>query len=110
MGVHANIADRIGIMYAGKFVEEADTETIFGNPHHPYTKFLIDSLPKFGDKTTRASAPGSPPDLANLPGGCPFHPRCPHVIDQCTEQMPDLINIREHHKVACWLIKGEEYG
>jgi peptide/nickel transport system ATP-binding protein len=110
MGVHANIADRIGIMYAGKFVEEADTEIIFGAPHHPYTKFLIDSLPKFGDKTTRASAPGSPPDLAKLPGGCPFHPRCPHVIEQCTEQMPDLINIGEHHKVACWLIKGEEYG
>jgi peptide/nickel transport system ATP-binding protein len=110
MGVHANIADRIGIMYAGKFVEEADTETIFGAPKHPYTKFLIDSLPRFGDKTTRASAPGAPPDLANLPGGCPFHPRCPHVVQQCIEQMPDLININDHHKVACWLITGEEHG
>lgn len=110
MGVHANIADRIGIMYAGKFVEEADTETIFGEPRHPYTQFLIDSLPKFGDKTTRKSAPGSPPDLANLPGGCPFHPRCPLVIDRCREQMPDLININDHHKVACWVTTGEENG
>ena len=110
MGIHANIADRIGIMYAGKFVEEADTETIFGDPQHPYTKFLIDSLPRFGDKTTRASAPGSPPDLANLPGGCPFHPRCPYVIEQCVEQMPELININDHHMVACWLITGEDYG
>jgi peptide/nickel transport system ATP-binding protein len=110
MGVHANIADRIGIMYAGKFVEEADTETIFGNPQHPYTKFLIDSLPKFGDKTTRESAPGSPPDLGNLPEGCPFHPRCPYVVEQCTKQMPDLININDNHKVACWLITGEKHG
>jgi peptide/nickel transport system ATP-binding protein len=110
MGVHANIADRIGIMYAGKFVEEADTETIFGEPRHPYTKFLIDSLPKFGDKSTRESAPGSPPDLANLPGGCPFHPRCPHATEQCTEQMPDLVNIDIHHKVACWLITGGNNG
>jgi peptide/nickel transport system ATP-binding protein len=110
MGVHANIADRIGIMYAGKFVEEADTETIFGNPQHPYTKFLIDSLPRFGDKTTRGSAPGSPPDLANLPGGCPFHPRCPHTMEQCIEKMPDLIKVNDHHKVACWLITGEENG
>jgi len=110
MGVHANIADRIGIMYAGKFVEEAETETIFGDPQHPYTKFLIDSLPVFGDKSTRESAPGSPPDLANLPGGCPFHPRCPYAIEQCTKQMPDLININDNHKVACWLISGEDNG
>ena len=110
MGVHANIADRIGIMYAGKFVEEADTQTIFGDPQHPYTKFLIDSLPRFGDKTTRESAPGSPPDLGNLPGGCPFHPRCPYTVEQCVQQMPDLIKISDHHKVACWLITGEEHG
>ena len=75
MGVHANIADRIGIMYAGKFVEEADTQTIFGDPQHPYTKFLIDSLPKFGDKTTRESAPGSPPDLGEFARRLPLPPQ-----------------------------------
>lgn len=107
MGVHANVADRIGIMYAGKFVEEAETKTIFGNPQHPYTKYLINSLPRFGDKTTRESAPGSPPDLANLPGGCPFHPRCPYTTDQCREQMPELMNTNDEHKVACWSIIGE---
>ena len=83
MGVHANIADRIGIMYAGKIVEEAPTEKIFGEPAHPYTQYLINSLPKFGDKSTRESVPGSPPSLANLPSGCPFHPRCPHAMDVC---------------------------
>jgi peptide/nickel transport system ATP-binding protein len=108
MGVHANIADRIGIMYAGKIVEEAPTEKIFGEPAHPYTRFLIDSLPRFGDKTTRSSVPGNPPSLANLPDGCPFHPRCPHTMEVCTKQMPDLINLDVDHKVACWLVDEGE--
>ena len=103
MGVHANIADRIGIMYAGKIVEEGTTEQIFGNPLHPYTQFLINSLPKFGDKDVRHSVPGSPPSLADLPSGCPFHPRCPHAMEICTQQMPDFSHLDEDHKVACWL-------
>jgi peptide/nickel transport system ATP-binding protein len=103
MGVHANIADRIGIMYAGKIVEEGTTEQIFGNPLHPYTQFLIDSLPKFGDKEVRHSVPGSPPSLADLPTGCPFHPRCPHAMEICTQQMPEFSYPDENHRVACWL-------
>jgi len=110
MGVHANVADRIGIMYAGKIVEEGTTEIIFGNPLHPYTQYLINSLPRFGDKTTRESVPGSPPSLADLPNGCPFHPRCPHVLDICKEQMPNLINLDTNHKVACWLVGEGENG
>ena len=104
MGVHANIADRIGIMYAGKMVEESTTEMIFGDPRHPYTQFLINSLPRFGDKSTRSSAPGSPPSLANLPEGCPFHPRCPFVQEICTQEMPAMLNLSTNHKVACWLV------
>jgi peptide/nickel transport system ATP-binding protein len=104
MGVHANIADRVGIMYAGKMVEEATTEKIFGNPLHPYTRFLINSLPRFGDKTARSSVPGNPPSLSNLPSGCPFHPRCPHTTDVCREQMPELVKLDTDHKVACWLV------
>jgi peptide/nickel transport system ATP-binding protein len=103
MGVQANVADRIGIMYAGKMVEEATTEKIFGDPLHPYTQYLINSLPRFGDKTTRESAPGSPPSLSDLPSGCPFHPRCPYVLEICEEQMPSFIGLAAHHKVACWL-------
>ncbi len=103
MGVHANIADRIGIMYAGKIVEEGTTEQIFGDPLHPYTQFLINSLPKFGDKNVRHSVPGSPPSLADLPTGCPFHPRCPHAMEICTQQIPEFSYPDEHHKVACWL-------
>lgn len=110
MGVHANVADRIGIMYAGKIVEEAPTEKIFAEPAHPYTQFLINSLPKFGDKTMRESAPGSPPSLADLPAGCPFHPRCPHVKDICREKMPEYTQIADDHRAACWLIGEEEHG
>jgi len=110
MGVQANIADRVGIMYAGKIVEEATTEKIFDEPFHPYTQYLIDSLPRFGDKTVRGSVPGSPPSLANLPSGCPFHPRCPRVLDICTKQMPSLVSLEVNHKVACWLVGEGENG
>jgi len=110
MGVHANVADRIGIMYAGKIVEEGTTEQIFGQPLHPYTQFLINSLPKFGDKNIRSSVPGSPPSLADLPPGCPFHPRCPHVKEICTQQMPDFSHPDENHRVACWLIGEGKHG
>ena len=110
MGVHANIADRIGIMYAGKIVEEATTERIFAHPLHPYTRFLINSLPKFGDKRMRDSCPGSPPSLIDPPSGCPFHPRCPHVTDICRQQMPDFNQVDKDHKVACWLVGEEQHG
>lgn len=110
MGVHANIADRIGIMYAGKIVEEAPTEVIFGEPLHPYTQYLINSLPKFGDKSPRESVPGSPPSLSELPTGCAFHPRCPFAMDVCREKEPPYINVKPDHKVACWLIEGGNDG
>ncbi len=110
MGVQANIADRVGIMYAGKIVEESTTEKIYGEPYHPYTRFLINSLPKFGDKTVRESVPGSPPSLANLPSGCPFHPRCPRVMEICRKEVPAFTMIDSDHKVACWLAGGGENG
>jgi peptide/nickel transport system ATP-binding protein len=110
MGVQANIADRVGIMYAGKIVEESTTERIYGDPAHPYTKYLINSLPRFGDKTTRESAPGSPPDLSKLPDGCPFHPRCPYALDICGKQMPGFTRLEPNHRVACWLVGEGENG
>jgi peptide/nickel transport system ATP-binding protein len=110
MGVQANVADRVGIMYAGKIVEEATTEKIFDEPFHPYTQYLIDSLPRFGDKTVRGSVPGSPPSLADLPSGCPFHPRCPRVLDICTKQMPSLVWLKVNHKIACWLAGDGKNG
>jgi peptide/nickel transport system ATP-binding protein len=110
MGVLANIADRIGIMYAGKIIEEAGVERIFGCPVHPYTQYLINSLPKFGDKTVRESAPGQPPSLVDLPPGCAFHPRCKFAMPVCREQAPVSRMVGDQHRVACWLTQEAERG
>ena len=87
MAVHANVADRVAIMYAGRIVEEAPTEVIFNASLHPYTQHLIRSLPMIGDKSSKAGLKGTPPNLANPPTGCRFHPRCPlregHLPDGC---------------------------
>ena len=108
MGVHANLADRIAILYAGKLVEEAETQRIFKTPQHPYTQYLIESLPRLGDKTERSSIPGRPPALDNPPEGCRFHPRCPHAMDVCTKEVPPLVDIGEGHKTACFLVSEEK--
>lgn len=105
MAVHANVADRVAIMYAGRIVEEAPTRTIFNKPCHPYTQHLIQSLPTIGDKTNRASLGGSPPNLANPPQGCRFHPRCPLVMDICRTERPAMVVLEEGHRVACHLVK-----
>ena len=108
MGVHANLADRIAILYAGKLVEEAETQSIFKNPLHPYTQHLIESLPRLDDKTERSSIPGRPPALDTPPEGCRFHPRCPHAMDVCTKEVPPLVDIGEGHKTACFLVSEEK--
>lgn len=113
MGVHANLANRIAVLYAGKLVEEADTSTIFRNPHHPYTKHLISSLPRFDDNKDRTSIPGRPPALDNPPTGCRFHTRCPHVMDICRHKEPALVQVENStadsaHRVACFL-ESEAY-
>lgn len=105
MGVLANIADRIGIMYAGKIIEEARVETIFEEPIHPYTKYLINSLPQFGDRGMREGAPGAPPSLVNLPSGCAFHPRCRFALEICRQKVPEFQSVNAQHRVACWLLQ-----
>ncbi len=109
MGVLANIADRVGIMYAGKIIEEAKVEAIYEDPQHPYTQYLINSLPKFGDKEKRESAPGAPPSLVDLPSGCAFHPRCRHAMDICRQEAPVYKTVKHEHKVACWLVEEDEH-
>ena len=107
MGVLANIADRVGIMYAGKIIEEARVETIFEQPIHPYTSYLINSLPEFGDKEMRESAPGAPPSLVDLPSGCAFHPRCRYAMEKCRQIVPECKQVSEQHRVACWLTEED---
>ncbi|MCC9077637.1 ABC transporter ATP-binding protein [Litorilinea aerophila] len=108
MGVHANLADRIAVLYAGKLIEEADTRTIFKRPQHPYTQYLIQSLPKIEDKTERVSIPGRPPALDNPPSGCRFHPRCPYAMPICKKEAPPLIESERGHRVACFLVSEEQ--
>ncbi|MCB0132164.1 MAG: ABC transporter ATP-binding protein, partial [Caldilineaceae bacterium] len=104
LGVHANLADRIAVLYAGKLVEEADTRTILKEPRHPYSQFLIKSLPDLDERSERLSIPGRPPALDNPPAGCRFHPRCPLVIDKCRTDDPEIIPIAPGHRVACHLV------
>ena len=108
MAVHANVADRVMIMYAGRIMEEGVTETIFQAPRHPYTKHLIGSLPKIGERTTRVGLPGSPPNLSDPPAGCRFHPRCPEAMDVCRTVVPEMLQLANRHRVACHAVAKEE--
>ena len=102
MSVHANMADRVGIIYAGRLVEEGPTRQMFTAPKHPYTAHLVASLPRIGDTTRRPALEGRPPSLAAPPPGCRFHPRCPLAIDKCTTEAPPLETIGPGHRTACW--------
>ena len=101
----AEIADSIAVMYAGKIVEYGSSDIVYKNPQHPYTLGLLDSIPKLsGEKTELKGIPGEPPDLINPPPGCRFHPRCPFAMDICRKEEPAIVELKQDHKVACWLI------
>jgi peptide/nickel transport system ATP-binding protein len=102
MSVHANMADRVGIIYAGRLVEEGPTRDMFFAPRHPYTAHLVASLPRIGDTAQRPALEGRPPSLANPPKGCRFHPRCPLAIDKCRSEVPPLETVAQDHRTACW--------
>jgi peptide/nickel transport system ATP-binding protein len=102
MAVHANMADRLGIMYAGRLVEEAPTRQIFANPLHPYTAHLIESLPRIGDVAPKKALEGTPPNLSAPPPGCRFHPRCPLAMEICRREVPALTTLAPGHRVACF--------
>jgi len=103
MSVHAYMDDRVAIMYAGNIVEVGDTFDIFKEPLHPYTRALIESLIRKGDKSLRKGLTGQPPDLVNPPPGCRFHPRCPYAMDICRSKEPPSISLDKDRYVRCWL-------
>jgi peptide/nickel transport system ATP-binding protein len=107
LGVHANLADRIAVLYAGQIVEEADTRTILKAPRHPYTHYLINSLPDLDSRADRVSIPGRPPALDKPPSGCRFHPRCPLAMEKCKTIEPEMLQLTSNHRVACHLITDE---
>jgi oligopeptide/dipeptide ABC transporter ATP-binding protein len=104
LGLIAEMADRVVVMYAGHVVETGDVHTIFANPRHPYTLGLLGSLPQTtGQQTWLRPIPGSPPDLAHVPSGCPFHPRClhSHGREPCRTDLPRLEPVTTGHHAAC---------
>jgi peptide/nickel transport system ATP-binding protein len=106
LGVVADIADDVMVMYAGRAAEKAPKRDVFYAPHHPYTKGLLESIPSSSAAGGRLKPiPGTPPSLINLPSGCKFHPRCGYVFDQCLREEPVLHPVAETggHASACWL-------
>ncbi|MEO5671878.1 MAG: ABC transporter ATP-binding protein [Ramlibacter sp.] len=104
MGVHANLCDRLGVMYAGRLIEEAVTADIFSRPRHPYTTHLITSLPRIGQASAVKPLEGALPNLADPPTGCRFHPRCPKAMDICSQQTPAFTTVAPGHRVACFAV------
>lgn len=105
LGVVANIAQKIAVMYSGMIVERGNCEDIFYRPRHPYTWALIRSVPRLDleNKQVLASIPGTPPDLLNPPVGCPFCTRCEYCMEICKEQMPEVTEFGDGHEASCWL-------
>ena len=106
LGVIADVADDVVVMYGGMVMEQADRITTFKNFHYPYTEGLLQSLPAYGGDRERLHAiPGTPPSPINVPAGCPFAPRCPYVMDRCATERPPLEGAGEEpgHLSACWL-------
>jgi peptide/nickel transport system ATP-binding protein len=109
LGVIADVADEVLVMYGGKIMERADRRTLFYASHHPYTEGLLHSLPAYGGARGRLlPIPGQPPSLLDPPPGCPFAPRCAYVMDRCRTEMPPLDPAGDQpgHMSACWLPHG----
>jgi oligopeptide/dipeptide ABC transporter ATP-binding protein len=108
LGVLAQTADDIAIIYAGRIFEHASTDALFGNPQHPYTKALLDAVPDVSKPEKKLTwIPGAPPDLMDFIPGCMYNPRCPHAMDICRTTVPTLIKSKSGGKVACWLYEEE---
>jgi oligopeptide/dipeptide ABC transporter ATP-binding protein len=113
LGVIAELAERVAVMYAGEIVEQAESEELFDHPMHPYTQGLIGSIPVLGKIKERLDViPGTVPNLIDPPPACRFAPRCParvkYGLKICTELKPDLIDVRSEHLVRCWLYQSDD--
>ena len=104
LGVVARYADRVNVMYAGKVIERADAAELYANPKHPYTVGLLNSVPRLDELRQEKLIPieGLPPDLAHLPEGCSFYPRCDWRTNQCLTHFPDTMQVEGEHQAACW--------
>jgi oligopeptide/dipeptide ABC transporter ATP-binding protein len=104
LGIVARMCDSVAVMYAGRVIEQGPVRQIFNAPVHPYTRALIESIPRLGEGPERLTAiDGQPPDLATLPRGCSFQARCPRVLDRCREEAPPPFDVGAGHAARCWL-------
>jgi oligopeptide/dipeptide ABC transporter ATP-binding protein len=105
LGVVAGMADRVIVMYAGTVVEEADVDSLYEDPLHPYTHALLGALPRVDQRRDKrlSSIPGAPPSLLVEPRGCPFAPRCEYAFERCRSERPPLDILAVRHKAACWV-------
>jgi len=104
LGIVAKMCDQVAVMYGGRLVESGPVARIYNAPAHPYTRALLESIPRLGDSRTRLTAiDGQPPDPTALPGGCAFHPRCPKVMDRCRAEAPPEFSVANAHTSRCWL-------
>ena len=105
LGVVAGLADRVQVMYAGYVVEEAVVREVYANPRHPYTLGLLQSIPRVDELRKEKLQPieGLPPDLIDLPAGCPFEARCAYALDKCRSDLPHLEPVSPGHRIACWV-------
>ncbi len=103
LGVVARTAQRIAVMYSGRIVEQCDVKALFKTPLHPYSKSLLESVPRLGDKSRLVPVPGTVPSIFERPDGCRFHPRCPKVMDRCRTEEPKLKTIEGGRMVRCFL-------
>jgi oligopeptide/dipeptide ABC transporter ATP-binding protein len=111
LGVVAQRADDVAVMYASRIVEQCSCSELFNNPLHPYTKGLLSSLPQLGRKQKRLNTiPGNVPEPLNFPSGCKFHPRCPVGCnnEKCQKAEPQLREVSKGHYAACWFVPGYE--
>ena len=103
LGIVARMCDKLAVMYAGRIVEAGSVRALFNGGRHPYTKALLGSMPKLGSKEKLLAIPGQPPDLATLPPGCAFHPRCPEALPRCSSQEPSEVRLAASWSARCWL-------
>jgi len=110
LGIVAKMCDKMAVMYAGKIVEHGAVRDLFRDPKHPYTQALLGSMPKLGSKERLFAIPGQPPNLAQLPSGCAFQPRCVHAMPRCAMQEPDDSRIGPNWTAKCWLVDEQLKG